>query len=78
VYGRSSGQAHGEDLEAQRIADVERPDPNAVGMNKRDAASTLFGRCAAVLVDDLVAGLSDIELDGVGRIGRDPRLGQSE
>ena len=58
MYGRSSGQAHGEYLEARRVADVKRPDPNAVGMNEGDAASTLFGRCAAVLVDDLVAGWS--------------------
>jgi len=43
-------------------------------VNEGDAASTLFGRCAAVLLDHLVAGLSDIGLDGVGRIGRDPRL----
>jgi len=60
------------------LADVEPPDPNAVDVNEGDAASTLFGRCSAVLVDGLVAGRSDIELDGVGRIGRDPRQGQSE
>ena len=37
-------------------------------MKEGDPASTLFGRCAAVLADDLVAGWGDIELDGVGRI----------
>jgi len=67
LYGRSSGQAHGQYLEARRAADVERPDPNAVGVNEGDHASTLFGRRASVLADDLVAGWGDIELDGVGR-----------